>query len=421
MSTIQQASRWLHWRKLDQVDRNILFFCIDSAFQGLMMGGIFNFLTVFVVRLGASNLQTSLLTALPSLVVAFISIPVGQIVQRKTHLVRYTNKVRVPHRLFILAAALLPFFVRDYNAMVIALIVLWTVKAVSNAFLEAPWMAVAADILPAKRRAAINSTRWFITSLITAGSVFIYGIILEKVIFPLNYQIVFFISFIGGVAGMWFWSQMQLSQAQQEQKASSGQVNSFRKQAKAFVNSVREPRFVRYQISATVLRIALNLPSALFSIFWVRNLGASDLWIGNQGTVNQISMMAGYILWGWFISHRGHRKALLICIGGIALYPILTAVVPSQEWLPAVAIFNGLFITGVNLAFFDTLLGVIPDDKRPSFISVNTSIAYFTVFFSPMLGNFLADHMPIRTIFYISSAIYVVAGFLFWKLNVTED
>ena len=65
---LRASARWLRPKELPVEDRNILYFSIDTALQGLMMGGIFTFISVFVVRLNASKLMVSLLASLPAIV-----------------------------------------------------------------------------------------------------------------------------------------------------------------------------------------------------------------------------------------------------------------------------------------------------------------------------------------------------------------
>jgi len=52
-------------RPLSQSERNARYIVADTACQALIVGGIMAFISVFVVRLGASNVEVSLLPSLP--------------------------------------------------------------------------------------------------------------------------------------------------------------------------------------------------------------------------------------------------------------------------------------------------------------------------------------------------------------------
>jgi len=415
---VQVQTRRLNPATLTTVDRNILYLTLDTAVQGLMMGGIFNFLSVFLVRLGATTLQTSLLTSLPAIVMMLSSIPGGAFIQRQRDLVRLTNVVRIFHRGTVLLAALLPFFVQENLIEII--IALWTVKAIANALLECSWMAVVAEVIPPKRRARVNGTRWTVMGITTALSLALYGYILEAVAFPLNYQIVFFISFLGGVAGMWYWGKMRIPENVPEPQ-DAGRTRSLRARLGGYVESVKVPAFLRYELTMNILRLALNLPVALYSIYWIRSLGASDLWISWHGTANRVAMIVGYFLWGRIVTRSGHFVPLLVCSLGAGFTPVLTAFIPGQTWLPVVAVVQGFFMTGINLSAFDTFLGACPADRRPTLIAINTMLASLMIFVSPLVGSAISGAIGIRSVFFIAASIHVVAMALFWWFRVAKE
>ncbi len=414
---IRTNARWLQPAQLSIVNRNILYLTLDTAVQGLMMGGIFSFLSVFLVRLGATTLQTSLLTSLPAIVMVITSLPCGAFIEKQRDLVRFTNIVRVFHRGSILLVALLPFFVHEH--LVETIILIWTIKAVTNAMVQSSWMTVIAEVIPANRRASVNGMRWTVMGVTTALAGALFGYMLDTIAFPLNYQIVFIISFLGGSTGMVFWGKMRIPENAQVAREEH-RTESIKTQISAYWQSIKVPAFLRYELTISVLRMALNLPVALYSIYWIRELNASDLWIGWRATASRLAMIVGYFLWGKVVQRRGHVIPLLVCTLGVGLTPVLTAFIPGQTWLPAIAIVQGLFITGMNLSTFDILFTVCPADRRPTFFAVNTMLASLMIFLAPMLGSAMANRIGIRAVFFIAGGVHVVAMLLFWRFRVAE-
>ncbi|MBL7199605.1 MAG: MFS transporter [Anaerolineae bacterium] len=404
--------------QLSLEDRNILYFGIDTALQGLMMGGIFTFISVFVVRLGASNLVVSLITSLPAIVLMLSSIPAGQFIQQRRDLIRVTNWTRVFHRGSFLVVALLPFFLREALAEVI--VVVWAAKSVSSAVLEASWTAVVAEVIPPARRASVNGTRLAVLSLVTAAAVAVFGYILDRLPFPLNYQIVFLISLVGSIAGMYFFALMRIPDNLPAERVKGARA-SLGQRLRAYVRTFDDPEFVRYELTTFALRFGGSLPAALYSIYWIRHLDASDLWISWQATAGKLALIAGYFAWGKIVSRRGHHLPLLICTVGIGLYPALTGLATSQVWLPLIATVQGFFVTGIDLAFFDTLLAICPPGKRPSYIALNTMLSSLAMFAAPMVGSLLASWMDIRLVFFVASGLHLVAAVLFWRYRIAAE
>jgi MFS family permease len=132
-------------------------------------------------------------------------------------------------------------------------------------------------------------------------------------------------------------------------------------------------------------------------------------------------LIAGYFLWGRVAARKGHHLVLMACTLGVGLYPVATAIVPAQVWLPLVAVVQGFFVTGIDLAFFDTLLHVCPADRRPSFIAVNSVFMHLAMTLAPLAGSLLADWLGIRTVLFLAGGIHLLSAVLFWLFRIADD
>ena len=157
---------------------------------------------------------------------------------------------------------------------------------------------------------------------------------------------------------------------------------------------------------------------ALYSIFWVRNLEASDSMIGLRTTAGQISLVAGYFLMGRLASRKGHRTILIASAAALGLYPVATALSPSPIWLVPAALLWGVAISGVNISFFEVLFETAPAKKRPSFVAVYSIFANLANVVGPMLGALLMAQLGIQTAFVIAGALHVAGAVLCWRLGV---
>ncbi len=388
------------------------------------MGGISSYISVFIVRLGASNLLVSLLTSLPAVIGASLYVPLGWFVGRQHDMIRLTNRYRLVHRGGFLLMALAPFLFKAHLPAVI--VALWALGAVPGALINLSWTAAVAEMVPPQRRPSVNGFRWALVSLVTAVSVAGFGYLLEHTPSPIGYQIVFATSFLGGLLNMYFWSLIKLPSAGPSAVAPAplevarGSILAQRLRA-YFGSFAEESAFVRFLLTTFVLRFGLNLPAALYSIYWIRTLKASDLWIGWRGTASSLALVVGYFTWGRIASRKGHHPVLLACTLGMGLYPVLTALVRTQTLLPLVAIVFGFFVTGIDLAFFDTLLHICPAKKRASFVAVNLVFADLALFVAPMTGSLLTRWVDIRTLFFVAGGIHLLALVLFWLFRTGAE
>jgi hypothetical protein len=94
----------------EQNYRNLM---LSGAWFGPVDGGIFNFLPVFLARLGADAAIVSLLASGPSLIGILTFLPGGAYVERQSNLVRALERAVFHTRLFYTLIALAPLFVGD--------------------------------------------------------------------------------------------------------------------------------------------------------------------------------------------------------------------------------------------------------------------------------------------------------------------
>jgi MFS family permease len=171
--------------------------------------------------------------------------------------------------------------------------------------------------------------------------------------------------------------------------------------------------FIRFTVTSLVFYAGLYLPAALWSILRVRDLGASDTWIGVIAVIVNISTIAGYFFWDKISAKRGDRWLLWFAASGGALYAFLTAFVPTIGWMIPTSILGGLAWSGCNLALFRILLDVCPREHRPTYVALYTALLNIAAFAGPLLGTSLSDWIGIRQAFVVSGALRGVAALLF--------
>lgn len=176
---------------------------------------------------------------------------------------------------------------------------------------------------------------------------------------------------------------------------------------------LRQREFMRFALAAFVFHWGLYLPAALWSVLRVRELGASDSWIGLIAVVVDGATIAGYFLWGKARAKRGDRWLLLVTGVGVTLYAAVTAVVPSMGWMVPSSFLGGLAWAGCNLALFNVMLTVCPGERRPTYLALYTALMNVAAFAGPLLGTALAGSIGIRWVFVLSGGVRLVGTGLF--------
>ena len=70
---------------------------------------------------------------------------------------------------------------------------------------------------------------------------------------------------------------------------------------------------------------------SLYTIFFVKELQASDGWVGLNTTLANIGVIFGNLIWRRIIAKVGDNRALLLSIPMSASYAFLVALIPELD------------------------------------------------------------------------------------------
>lgn len=386
----------------------------DTVWFGVLSGVVATYVAVFALRLGATTGQIGWLTALPALVSIFWSLPAARLIERQRRPLSLILVSGALQRLIYLAMAAAPWLMRV--GLVEVLIALNTLVALPAAVISTAITALIPELAAAERRGQVVSVRWLLMAAAETVAALVAGQLLGLMPVPLNYQVVISAGTALSLLSLYYLRRLRVpDSALARPHLPKGQAvpHSLRDRL-AGILAQRE--FVRFAAASFVFYWGIYLPAALWSIIRVRDLQASDAWIGVIAVVHSISVIAGYVAWGKIAAQRGNRWLLILCAIGVTLYAFFTALVPSIEWMIPTSVLGGVAWSGCNLALFNILLAFCPADRRPTYIALYTTLVNVTAFLGPLLGAILADWIGIRWAFVASGVARLFGLLLFWRL-----
>ncbi len=394
--------------------RNTRALYAETAWFGILSGLTATFVTVFALRLGATTAQVGWLAALPALVNVIWLIPASRLIERHRGL-PLVLRTGLAQRLGYIAMAAMPFII--VSRRVEALIAIQAVITLPTAIINTAVTAMIPDLVSAENRGQVISTRWLILAATSTLAALVGGKFLDLVRVPLNYQILLGVGSALSLIGLLNLRRMKLPNRMPAHRPLAAGAGKSRSPTRGNLRSVLSQRgFVRFTMAAFVFHWGLYLPAALWSVLRVRDLGANDTWIGLIAVVVDASTIAGYLLWGKARARWGDRWLLIASGLLVTLYTLLTAFVPTIEWMILTSIVGGFSWAGCNLALFNVMLTVCPDDRRPTYVALYTALMNVTAFAGPLLGATLSEGVGIRWAFVASTGLRLLGVLLFFLL-----
>lgn len=387
-----------------QVEANIRYLVLEITWFGVVWGTLVAFLQVYVVRLGASSLLVSAITYGPALVGILWQIPAGRLITRSGRRMAWTVGSGFLYRIFFLAVVLVPFVFPRAAAEVTALV--WVLSAFASSISNIAFLSMLADAVPIDRMTQVVGWRIAGFGLTTTISILLGGQFLRLLPFPLNYQLLFLFGFAGAMISWFCVRRIHVA----DPPADRSRHEAFWRD---LGRMLRYPRFSSLLLSVGMLQLALGMIAPLLPLYWVRNVGASDVQVSAIMTVASGALVIGSLLIRRLVGRLGRVRVLAGGAFGYAFYPLLTSLTPSAWWLIPWAALSGLFNAAITVTLFDNLVADTPSEDRTSYIAVYNVAVNIALFTGPVLAGLLArDAAGVVLALRLATGIGLVAGVL---------
>jgi len=394
--------------------RNIWHLYQDLVWLGLATAAT-SYISVYAIRLGASEGQLGLLTSVPSLLMVLLRIPAARLTERTADRKSLIVRSLLLRRLGYLVICLLPWLallpgVREIPpaTLLVGVVILMSVPMVLS---SAGWDSFFADVVPPRRRSRVVSMRSTMTALISLAMVPLMGSFLEWAPFPYNYQVIYLLAFVGAVVSLWHVHMIKIRPT--AEVARRHPPLGFAEARRILWDS---PEFSALVLGTFVYQLAISIASPLFSIYFVEYLGASESWIGWRLTLASMMSILAYRIWPTQIEKRGDVKMLIWASPMMALFPLLTGLTSSLTPNLFIVLLPRLFGSCVMLSRYSILLRVTPADRRPTYIAIYAILANVAAFVAPLVGVALVDVMGITRVFFVSAGLRLTAALLYRRL-----
>lgn len=386
------------------IEANIRHLVWDIAWFGVLWGSVVTFLQVYVVRLGGSSLLVSTLTYGPALIAILWQIPAGRLMTRAGHRMRWVVGSGFLYRLFFLLVALVPFVFPHSRAEITTAI--WVLSAFASSISNVAFLSMMADAVPSDRMTQVVGWRMASFGVANTLTTLLGGQFLQRLSFPINYQIFFLIGWAASLVSWWHVLQLRVP----DRPADPSLHPAFWRDVNRLL---QYPHFGSFLIGVGIMHLALGMMVPALPLYWVRNLGASDGQVSLVLTVASGTLVVGSLLMRRAVERMGREQALAVGALGYAVYPLVTSFTPSIWWLLPWAALAGFFNAAITVTLFENLVSVTPEADRTNYIAVYNVVVNIALFIGPILAGLLAhDTAGVLLTLRLAAGVGVVAGVL---------
>lgn len=359
---------------------------LDMAWVGVLSGSTVAFLGVYAARLGATPGQIGLLNAVPALVNLLLAIPSGRWM-RGRRLGRVAFWSSAAARIFYLGFVFLPLlFSPAVELWVIILITL--VMNVPLTVLNVSFNAFVIEAVPSQWRAYVVGGRNGLLSVVALCFTLLSGQILNGVTFPLGYQIVFGIGFLGAaMSSLHLFFLGRLDSRQSVVSTSAEETDEpIRKEVVLTRSNPEISRYIRVLLLFFGFHISQWLVIPVVPLFTVNYLRLNDFQIGVGSAMFNLVVFIGSFYLSKVTGRFGNHRTTAISMMGLGIFPALLALSHGFSFFMVAQFVGGISWSILAGAMFNYLADSLPSTNRAGAFSWYILVSNGAILIGSLLG-----------------------------------
>jgi MFS family permease len=398
------------------VQRNLRWFWFDGLFSSAHDNIYLNFISLYILVLGATQAQIGLMSSLSNLTAALLLLPGAFIAERFIHKVKETLVIGGSlMRLAVLLLVFVPIFFKGASLVWVAILV--TVLRDGFGNLGYPgWVTVTNEVVPLEGRGRYFGSRNFIMSVSGIIVTLLAGKLITLFSGQLGYQIVIGIAFILGALSIFSFSHIKID------PEAFTQVERPKLSARLIIGSLKgQPFFLTLMLTAAVWNLAINIAGPFFSVYMLQDLKFTASEIGLLSVITTLSALLVQNKIGSLADRLGARKIQLF---GMILIPLLPLawIIASNVWHVAlINVASGVVWGAYNLASFNLLLESMPTNQVPIFTAIYQVVVALSLALGALIGSAIISHWGFVGVLLASAVLRFLATGLFGKYVKTPQ
>lgn len=404
----------------EQHKRNFLLLTLDYAGIGVVNGSVLAFLAVYASRIGATSAQIGLITAIPALICLLIALPVAQWIAKKS-LKKSVVISAIAYRFYYLILVFVPFIGLPLHQIWFVIAVTFAVS-MPGTILSIGFNAFFAETVPPEWRAHVSGSRSAAFSVTNIVFTILCGVLLESIRFPIGYQIVFGIGFLGALSSTVILSLVKLDEQSgkdviTEQDISISERSDISKEKHSTQTSSFNLRFdilrssyLKYLILMFIFHLFVFIPSPVFPLFMVNELYLNDFIISVGMAVFYIAVLLGSLRLSSLTRKWGNKKVMGIGSAAMSTYPLFLAIKAGILPFIAASFFGGLAWALAGGTMYNYILEKIPTGDRPSYLAWYNMIYNAALLIASLSGGLIGNSIGLAAAIILFGIGRILAG-----------
>ena len=411
----------------EKYQANFTHLYMDVIWWGILNGTTLSFLAIYAVRLGATPTQIGWFNAVPAIVSLVFALPVGHWLSHR----QPGKKIfwsSIFNRIFYLFFLFIPWFLTD-KSQVVFIILATLVMSIPMTVFTVGFNSLFADAVPVEWRGYVVTVRNAIISIMTVIVSLISGQILNRIAFPMGYQVIFLLGFVGAAVSsyhLWFvrppangapmeeespelsLGELETDRAHPSAPARSGRFASMR------LDVLKSP-FGKILFLLFFFHLSQYLGIPIFPLYQVNAVHFSDQVISIGVGVFNLMVFVGSTQLIKFFSRFNNRTLMGFGVVLMGMYPALMSVSRNLGMFALTSFVGGIAWSIVGGILYNFLVERIPVSDRPAYMGWYHLVLNAAILFGSLGGPFLATLIGLPDAMLVCAVARLIAGLAILK------
>ncbi len=391
--------------------RNLSWFWFDGLFAAASDTIPINYLTLYLLALGATGAQVGWFSSLTSLAAAVSLLPGALLVERYGHrkeiTVWFGGGIA---RLLLLALALIPLGLSG-QPLIWVITLVAVIRSVAGNLAFPAWMSLTGDIVPIGGRGRYFGSRNLVMGIAAMLMTYLIGETITRLGSPQGYQITLALAFAIGMFSTFSFSRIQDLQASQPvHSAMSASLGAIWQDLRA------SPVFLRFCFAAALWNFSINIAGPFFNVYMSQNLHFTAAMIGIAAVAMSLTKMLIQPKMGELSDRWGPGRVQSISMFLMPILPLLWIFITQLWQVVALNILSGVFWGAFELSSFNLILLLTPSEQRARYSAIYQLVVALALTGGAALGASVIQTWGYKWIFLSSASGRILAAFVFLGL-----
>jgi MFS family permease len=393
----------------DKSSQSLKFAFWEGIFASGMTGFIQEYLTPFLLVLGATVKHVGMLHALPNIFASLVQLRSAEAAEKAKSRLKILNIFIFCQALMLVPIFLLAIFKINQPYLFIACVILFVSF---GAFAAPAWGSMMSDLVKENKRGEYFGWRNKVLGFTMVGAALLAGLILyymKRIDVYSGFAVIFGGAFIFRLISWNFLRKMYEPHLEHKQEHRFSIID--------FLAKLHQSNFAKFVIFVALMNFSVNLAAPFFAVLMLRDLQFNYLIYSLIVISATFTIYLTISRWGRQADKIGNLKIIRFTSQLMGLIPLLWIINRHPAFLIFAQIFSGFIWAGFNLCTSNYILDAVTPQKRTRCIAYFNVLNGIALCCGALLGGFLIQFLPpllgyqILTLFLISALLRIGIGF----------